>query len=56
MSLANFQRQIAISSVLNADGTTNQTLKQIVVTISYTTGTSTVPRTYTVNALISSFR
>jgi prepilin-type N-terminal cleavage/methylation domain-containing protein len=56
MSLANFTRQIAISNVLNADGTTNQTLKQIVVTISYTTGTSTVPRRYIVNALISSFR
>ena len=56
MSLANFTRQIAISNVLNADGSTNQTLKQIVVTISYTTGTSSVPRTYTVNALISSFR
>ena len=56
MSLANFTRQIQISSVLNPDGTTNQTLKQVVVTISYTTGTSTVPRTYTVNALISSFR
>ncbi len=56
MSLANFTRQIAISNVLNPDGSTNQTLKQIVVTISYTTGTSSVPRTYTVNALISSFR
>ncbi len=56
MSLANFTRQIAISNVLNPDGSTDQTLKQIVVTISYTTGTSSVPRTYTVNALISSFR
>jgi prepilin-type N-terminal cleavage/methylation domain-containing protein len=56
MSLANFTRQIAISNVLNADGTNNQTLKQIVVTVSYTTGGSTVPRSYTVNGLISSFR
>ncbi len=56
MSLANFKRQIQIANVLNPDGTLNQTLKQITVTISYTTGTSTVPRTYTVNALISSFR
>jgi prepilin-type N-terminal cleavage/methylation domain-containing protein len=56
MSLANFTRQIAISNVLNPDGTNNQTLKQIVVTVSYTTGGSTVPRSYTVNGLISSFR
>jgi prepilin-type N-terminal cleavage/methylation domain-containing protein len=56
MSLANFTRQITISNVLNADGTDNQTLKQIVVTVSYTTGGSTVPRSYTVNGLISSFR
>ena len=56
MSLANFTRQIQITNVLNPDGTLNQTLKQINVTISYTTGTSTVPRSYTVNALISSFR
>lgn len=56
MSLANFTRQIQISSVLESDGvTTNPNLRQIVVTVSYKTGTSTVPRTYTVNALISSF-
>ncbi|MGC1452517.1 MAG: prepilin-type N-terminal cleavage/methylation domain-containing protein [Candidatus Sulfotelmatobacter sp.] len=57
MSLANFTRQIQINPVLEADGvTTDPNLKQIVVTVSYVTGTSTVPRTYTVNALISAFR
>jgi prepilin-type N-terminal cleavage/methylation domain-containing protein len=56
LSLANFTRQIQISNVLNSDGTTNQTLKQIQVTVGYTTGTSTVPRIYTVDGLISSFR
>ena len=57
MSLANFRRQIQINSVLEADGvTTDPNLKQIVVTVTYTGGQSTVPRTYTVNALISAFR
>ncbi len=56
MSLANFTRQIQIGKVLESDGvTTNPNLKQITVTVSYTTGGSTVPHTYTVNALISSF-
>jgi prepilin-type N-terminal cleavage/methylation domain-containing protein len=57
MSLGNFTRQIQINPVLEADGvTTDPNLKQIVVTVSYLTGTSTAPRTYTVNALISAFR
>lgn len=56
MSLANFTRTIQIGTVLEADGVTiDPNLKQIVVTVSYSTGTSTVPRTYTVNALISAF-
>lgn len=56
MSLANFTRQIQINNVLEADGVTiDPNLKQIVVTVSYTGG-STVPQSYTVNALISSFR
>lgn len=57
MSLGNFTRQIQINSTLEADGvTTDPTLKQIVVTLTYTTGNSTVPRTYTINALISAYR
>ena len=56
MSLANFTRQIQIGQVLEADGVTvNPNLKQITVTVSYSTTGSTVPRSYTVNALISSF-
>ncbi len=56
MSLANFTRQIQISKVLDADGvTTNPNLKQLTVTVSYMTGGSSVPHTYTVNALISNF-
>jgi prepilin-type N-terminal cleavage/methylation domain-containing protein len=57
LSLANFTRQIQINPVLEADGVTiDPNLKQIVVTVSYMTGTSTVPHVYTVNALISAFR
>ena len=57
MSLANFQRQIQINTVLEADGKTiDPNLRQITVTVSYFTGGSTVPRSYTVNALISAFR
>jgi prepilin-type N-terminal cleavage/methylation domain-containing protein len=56
MSLANFTRQITIGTVLNSDGTVNANLKQITVTITYTTNQSSVPRTYTVQALISAFR
>jgi hypothetical protein len=57
MSLANFTREIQISPVLEPDGVTlNPNLKQITVTVSYTTGTSTVPRSYTVNVLLSAFR
>lgn len=57
MSLANFTRQIAINPVLEADGVTvDPNLKQIVVTVSYTTGISSVRRSYTINALISAYR
>lgn len=57
MSLANFQRQIAIASVLNSDGSIDQTLKQVIVTITYTTGAGTgALHTYQVDGLISSYR
>jgi len=57
MSLANFTRQIQIASVLEADGVTiDPNLKQITVTVNYSTGGSTVPHTYSVQALISAFR
>jgi prepilin-type N-terminal cleavage/methylation domain-containing protein len=56
MSLANFTRQIQINNVLEADGVTiDPTLKQITITVSYTKIGSPA-RTYTVNALISTFR
>ena len=57
MSLANFTREIQIAKVFESDGVTvDPNLKQVTVIVSYTTGTSTVPRVYTVNALVSAFR
>jgi prepilin-type N-terminal cleavage/methylation domain-containing protein len=57
MSLANFTRQIQINSVLESDGVTiDPTLKQVVVTVTYTPDGSTAARSYTVNALISAYR
>lgn len=55
MSLANFTRQIQISPVLQADGSVNPNLKQVIVSVSYVT-TSNIPRTYSVTALISAYR
>ena len=57
MSLSNFNRQIQINTVLEADGVTiNPNLKQVVVTVTYTKIGWTQPRIYTVNGLISAFR
>lgn len=57
MSLSTFTRTIAINPVLEADGITpNPNLRQAVVTVSYIVPGSTLQRTYTVSALISSFR
>jgi prepilin-type N-terminal cleavage/methylation domain-containing protein len=56
MSLSNYTRQITITPALNPDGTVNPNLKQITVTVTYTEAGRTTPRTYAVNALISSFR
>ena len=56
MSLSNFTRQIQIGTVLEDDGVTiNPNLKQITVTVTYYTGISHVPQTYTVTGLISAF-
>jgi prepilin-type N-terminal cleavage/methylation domain-containing protein len=57
MSLSTFTRTIAINPVLEADGITpNPNLRQAVVTVSYIVPGTTLQRTYTVSALISSFR
>src|SRR5438270_8210433 len=55
ISLGNFTRQIQINTVQQADGSVNPNLKQVIVTVSYTT-TSNIPRSYSVTALISAYR
>jgi prepilin-type N-terminal cleavage/methylation domain-containing protein len=57
ISLANFQRQILVSNVLEADGVTiDPNLKQVTVNVQYTKNQNGGIRTYTVQALISAFR
>jgi len=57
MSLSNFTRTIQINQTLESDGVTvNPTLKQIVVTITYTMGGNSTPHVYTVTSLISAYR
>lgn len=53
--LSEFQRQITISPVLKSDGSTNQDLRQIDVTITYRTSPQGI-RTYTTSGYISRFR
>jgi len=55
ISLTNFQRQIQISDVNNADGTVDSGLREIVVTIQYQIPQGPT-RTYTVQAMISQYR
>jgi type II secretory pathway pseudopilin PulG len=56
MVLSNFQRSIVIANTLNPDGTPNPNLKQVTVNVQYVRPGQRVPRTYTVNALMSVFR
>jgi type II secretory pathway pseudopilin PulG len=55
VTLSNFQRQILITNVNNADGSPNPNLRQIQVTIQYPTPQGKT-RSYTLQALISSYR
>lgn len=54
MVLSNFQRQVLITNVNNADGSLNPNLRQITVTIQYPIAGK--QKQYTVQALISSYR
>lgn len=54
MSLANFQRTITISQVQLANGTVNQNMMAVSVSVSYSKD-GLPKRTYTVNGLISQF-
>jgi type II secretory pathway pseudopilin PulG len=55
ISLSNFQRQITILNVTNPDGSINANLRQVTITIQYP-GSQGVPRSYTVQALISAYK
>jgi hypothetical protein len=54
MTLANFSRTITISQVLLANGSVNEAMMAVSVSVSYTKG-GLPKRTYTVNGLISQF-
>jgi hypothetical protein len=54
MSLSNFTRTITISHVLLANGTVNQNMMAVSITVSYTKA-GLPARNYTVNGLISQF-
>jgi len=54
ISLANFQRQVTITNVNNADGSLNPNLRQIAITIQYPVNGK--QKQYSVQAMISSYR
>jgi Tfp pilus assembly protein PilV len=53
LPLTNYQRKIEIQDVLNPDGTVNDNLREITVTVQYN---GAQHRSYSVTALISSYR
>ncbi|MBV9480793.1 MAG: prepilin-type N-terminal cleavage/methylation domain-containing protein [Acidobacteria bacterium] len=55
LSLANYQRQIQINPLFNADGSLNASLRQLVITVQYNTPQGTTPKTYTVASYISEY-
>ena len=55
ISLSDFQRQITILNVTNPDGSINPNLRQVSIAIQYP-GSQGVPRSYTVQALISAYK
>jgi prepilin-type N-terminal cleavage/methylation domain-containing protein len=55
LSLNNYQRNIVILPLYDATGNLIPTLRQIQITVTYTTATSQAPRTYTLNEYISEY-
>ncbi len=55
INLSSFKRQIQISNVNNSDGSLNQSLRQVTVTVQYPTANGKI-RSYAVQALISQYR
>lgn len=54
MALTNYQRKIVIANVLNADGSVNNDMRKITVTVTVTDGTRGT-KAYTVSSFISRF-
>jgi prepilin-type N-terminal cleavage/methylation domain-containing protein len=55
VSLNNYQRQIAITPLLDSSGNTIQTLVQVAVTIQYSANRDTEPKKYTLNEYVSQY-
>ena len=55
INLSSFKRQIQISNVNNSDGSLDQSLRQVTVTVQYPTANGKI-RSYSVQALISQYR
>jgi prepilin-type N-terminal cleavage/methylation domain-containing protein len=55
LSLNNYQRQIAITSLLDVNGNPIQTLSQVAVTVQYTVPNSSTVKTYVINEYVSEY-
>jgi prepilin-type N-terminal cleavage/methylation domain-containing protein len=55
LSLSNYQRQIQILPLYDASNNLIPTLRQVQITIQYSTATSTAPRTYVLNEYVSQY-
>jgi prepilin-type N-terminal cleavage/methylation domain-containing protein len=55
LSLANYQRTVLISPLLDSSGNVIQTLRLVSITITYTTPSSSTPKAYTLNEYISAY-
>jgi prepilin-type N-terminal cleavage/methylation domain-containing protein len=55
LSLSDYNRQIAITQLLDGNGNPIQTLNQVAVTIQYTVPSSSVVKTYVINEYVSEY-
>ncbi len=55
LSLNNYQRQIAITSLLDVNGNPIQTLRQVAVTVQYTVPNSSTVKNYVINEYVSEY-
>lgn len=55
LSLSNYERQIQILPLYDASNNLIPTLRQVEITVQYTTSTSTAPKTYVLNEYVSEY-